>query len=83
MILSPLAEVARAVRVGDLTAAEKALDRLDDYGGAVARGRAEARRDPPLPPLPVDSIAMIAEEKAGPPKLWRTKPRKRRKKCAA
>jgi hypothetical protein len=51
-ILSPLAEVARAVRIGDLQAAEKALDRLDDFGGAVASGRAAAvRRDPPLPPI--------------------------------
>jgi hypothetical protein len=81
--LSPIAEVARAVRLGDLEAADAALDALHHYREDVLTGRTAAnhatRRDPPLPPLAVDSLAMVAEEQAS-PRLWRTKPKRQHRK---
>ena len=66
---SPLSSLAYAVRMGDLSAAEVALDDLAvDSPMAVLRGKAaadkERRRDPPLPPLPVDNLQLVAAERA-------------------
>ena len=64
--LSSIAEISRAARVGDLDAVNAALDRMDWAATEIMRGRAVADRgdDPPLPPLEVDSIALIAAEAA-------------------
>lgn len=63
---SPMEELARAVRLRDFKAAETALDMMDGYRCEIERGRAAAapRHDPPLPPLKIDSIELIAAEAA-------------------
>lgn len=66
--LSPIAEIARAARDGDLAAINAVLDAMTgDKAAEVVRGRFAAVQSAPaepLPPLPVDSLAMIAAEAA-------------------
>lgn len=60
-VLSPIAEIARAARVGDLDAINFALDGMHGREHEVLKGRIAAdrqlRRDPPPPPVDHSSLA--------------------------
>lgn len=62
-LLSPIGEIAKLARLGDVAAINDVLDGMHGKEYEVQRGRAAAdrllRRDPPLPPVDQNELAKV------------------------